>query len=104
MPAIRTGLPFESKTWLPLVCQNPAPTPDVEAASRAGARAAAPAVEASGSIIAPTASATELAAASAAASCLRVPPIMDALLPDVVLHEAVQEERPGRAAMGAKAP
>jgi hypothetical protein len=29
---------------------------------------------------------------------------MDALLPDVVLHEAVQEERPGRAAMDAKAP
>src|ERR1700733_2687444 len=52
MPAIRTGLPAESRIWFPLVCQNPAPTavlasggttpPDPPAETgRAGAMAAA---------------------------------------------------------------
>src|SRR5271165_1979234 len=71
MPAMRTGLPFESRIWFPLVCQYPAPTP---CAGAAPGLAAAPAAVASGSSSPPAAStAAEPAAASAAASCLRLP-------------------------------
>src|ERR1700722_13886596 len=88
MPAMRTGLPFESRIWLPLVCQYPAPTPG-EVAAAAGPAPAA------------VVTATEPAAATIAVSAPASVPASRRRVTRVIVRAPSVRERPGQAGYAA---